>query len=399
MQSTARLPFNACLLDSGLSGLMRRHKRVCAWTNRVCVWTVAAGLVFSQSMSGDAGDRYDVIRSGRAMGTHLTMSVSAKNRETALAASELARAAIERAETRLSTWRVGSELDRLNRTPVGEWVAVSAELELDLEVALDLARLTGSAFDPVIGSLVAAWDLRGNGAIPDRLRLGAAIENTGHELVELDDGRVRRLQAGATIEEGGFGKGAGLRDAVTAALAAGAECVRLDLGGQLIMTSPCGPETIDIADPRDRRAVVGSVVVEGVSVATSGNSVRSLEVGDIQVGHLLDPRIGRPARDWGSVTVIARDPLKADCLATALFVMGPERGLTWVDGIEDVEAVFAVIDDDRNVILRSTSGIVVRPIVDDDRKGLDRHASVWPEENEHSPPSQKPVGPSIISFE
>jgi thiamine biosynthesis lipoprotein len=333
------------------------------------------------------------------MGTQLTMSVSAKNRETALAASELARAAIERAETRLSTWRVGSELDRLNRTPVGEWVAVSPELELDLEAALDLARITGGAFDPVIGSLVAAWDLRGNGAIPDRLRLGAAIENTGHELVELDDGHVRRLQAGATIEEGGFGKGAGLRDAVTAALAAGAECIRLDLGGQLIMTSGCGPRTIDIADPRDRKAIVGSVVVEGVSVATSGNSVRGLEVGGLRVGHLLDPRIGRPAHDWGTVTVIARDPVQADCLATALFVMGPEDGLIWADGLDDVEAVFAVVDHDRSVILRSTSGIVVQPIVDENRAGPDRHASMNPDGSEHRPYSQSPAGLSIISFE
>lgn len=356
-------------------------------------------LACGQPLIGEAGDRRDVTRSGRAMGTQFTMSVSAKDRETALAASELSLAAIERAETRLSTWRVGSELDQLNRAPVGEWVAVSPELELDLEVALDLARLTGGAFDPVIGSLVAAWDLRGDGAIPDRQRLGAAIENAGHELVELDGGYVRRLRVGATIEEGGFGKGAGLRDAVSASLAAGAECVRLDLGGQLMMTSPCGPETIHIADPRDRNAVVGSVVVEGVSVATSGNSVRNLEVGGIQVGHLLDPRIGRPAHDWGSVTAIARDPLQADCLATALFVMGPDRGLTWVDGIEDVEAVFAVIDDDRNVVLRSTSGIVVRPIVDDHGEGLDRHASTTLIAHEHGPPDQEPTDRSSISFE
>ena len=63
------------------------------------------------------------------------------------------------------------------------------------------------------------------------------------------------------------------------------------------------------------------------SVSTSGNSERGRRVGGRRIGHLLDPRSGRPARDFGSVTVIAPSALAADILSTAFFVLGPEEGL------------------------------------------------------------------------
>ena len=57
-------------------------------------------------------------------------------------------------------------------------------------------------------------------------------------------------------------------------------------------------------------------------------------------GHIIDPRSGVPVEDWGAVTVIASDPVAADCLSTALFVMGPERGIEWLQGRPEIEAVF-----------------------------------------------------------
>ncbi|MEQ9569725.1 MAG: FAD:protein FMN transferase, partial [Longimicrobiales bacterium] len=53
-----------------------------------------------------------------------------------------------------------------------------------------------------------------------------------------------------------------------------------------------------------------------------------------------DPRTGHPAAFDGSVTVIAEDPMVADILSTALFVLGPEAGRTLVDGLPGVDAVW-----------------------------------------------------------
>ena len=67
------------------------------------------------------------------------------------------------------------------------------------------------------------------------------------------------------------------------------------------------------------------------SVATSAGSERDLSVNGTRVGHILDPRTGRPAPFRGSVTVWAERALMADVLSTALYVMGPDEGLRWAD--------------------------------------------------------------------
>jgi len=122
---------------------------------------LAVGLLVATGVSsGHETDMEKVIRSAHAMGTRLTLEVSAPDRAMALAASEAALDAVEVAEARLSTWRRGSELDRLNRAVVGEWVGVSPELARELAIALEWAVQTDGAFDPVVGSLVSAWELR-----------------------------------------------------------------------------------------------------------------------------------------------------------------------------------------------------------------------------------------------
>jgi thiamine biosynthesis lipoprotein len=52
-----------------------------------------------------------------------------------------------------------------------------------------------------------------------------------------------------------------------------------------------------------------------------------VNAGGVRIGHLLDPRTGRPAPDFGSATAVAESGLVADILSTAFFVIGPREGL------------------------------------------------------------------------
>lgn len=287
------------------------------------------------------------------MGTRLRLAVSACDRTTALVASEFALDAVAAVEWRLSTWRPGTELARLNRSPVGTWITITPELASDLVVARHWWRETGGAFDPGVASLVRAWDLRGDGRTPSVAGLERARGSAGFGSIELAGNLARRVDGEFGIEEGGFGKGIALRDAAAAALAAGAACVDLDFGGQFLLKGACAERTIGIADPRRRDHVVAELVLSSGSVATSGASERFVEVDGQILGHIVDPATGRPVSNWGSVTVVADDPVTADCLATALFVMGPERGLEWAGGRTDVLAVFAVVEGE-DLSLRST---------------------------------------------
>jgi thiamine biosynthesis lipoprotein len=279
------------------------------------------------------------------MGTEAEVRVAAAERSAALAASEAAVRALEAAEARLSTWTEASELARLNRAPAGEPIALSAELAAELAAAEACRRETGGAFDAGVGPLVDAWGLRTGGRLPDPGELSAARAAVGGEGLELRDGAAVRRWPGLRIEEGGFGKGAALEAALAAAAAVpGAGSVWIDLGGQVAAWPSADGEPFDVvvAHPADRDRPLVALALDpaaGGSVATSGNSERGITVGGERRSHLLDPRTGEPAPDFGSVTVWAPTALRADCLSTGLYVLGPEAALAWAAERPGVEVV------------------------------------------------------------
>ncbi len=69
------------------------------------------------------------------------------------------------------------------------------------------------------------------------------------------------------------------------------------------------------------------VALHGLSIATSGDARRHIKDGDRRLSHTLDPRTGWPVSDrLTSVTVFDLSCMKADALATALTVLGPDEG-------------------------------------------------------------------------
>lgn len=257
-----------------------------------------------------------------AMGTWLRIEAWGEERWPALTATELALRAVEACEGRLSTWIDDSEVSRFHAEAPGTRFQLSRETADELAAALEWRELTSGAFEPACGAWVA----------------GEADGALGQRTLHLEDRWLRRDDERTRLATGGWGKGAGL-DAALAVLAERDERVRLDLGGQLARTDGERPAPVQLAHPDRRDEVAYEVTWAWTSVATSGTSERDQ--------HLLDPATGAAAEDFGSVTVLVgadreRPCLAADALSTALFVLGPERGLELVEELDHVEAVFLV---------------------------------------------------------
>jgi thiamine biosynthesis lipoprotein len=104
-------------------------------------------------------------------------------------------------------------------------------------------------------------------------------------------------------------------------------------------------------------AVVG--LVNG-ALATSGNYRNAYEVDGQRVVHTMDPREGRPAvSDAASVSVVAPDCRTADGWATALMVLGTERGLAMVEARPELEALILQLDGP-DFVQRASSGMSAR---------------------------------------
>ena len=271
-----------------------------------------------------------VARTVYLMGTRTTLTVRASGRDGALQQLEHMVRSLEQTETELSTWRSDSVLSALNRHPVGEGVVVSAPVCRPWPELTAWHRETRGAFDPAVGALIDVWGLRGAGRMPSPTQLLAARALTGWAHLDFDavDCLVTRA-VDVTVDAGAFGKGAALRRLQQDY--GGADPWLVDLGGQVAVSDRSNAWPVAIAHPRRRGLAALEIRLAGGSLATSGGSERSHVVEGQVVGHILDPRSGRPVNRLGSVTVWHPDPLAADVLSTALYVLGPKAGLRYAE--------------------------------------------------------------------
>lgn len=268
-----------------------------------------------------------------AMGTRLSIRIDGDSQAQLASASETALMECARIEAACSTWKTDSVFSLLNGAK-GQPVSLDREWLDLLSRALAWSRRTEGAFDPALFSLLTAYGVRKGGCAPSETELARARAASGAEHLHLDfKSGSARLEKGAGIEEGGFAKGYALDRMKNQVVSSGVRSGCLDFGGQLLAFG--WAMDVSIADPKDRTLPRFSISLLNASLASSGLSEHGR--------HIVDPRNGLLCGDWGSVSVIAPSGLDADCLSTALYVLGPDKGLAWARR-HHIAAIFLLND-------------------------------------------------------
>lgn len=244
-------------------------------------------------------------------------------------------AAVDRVDDQMSTWKPGSDLNRLNAAPVGRWIDLPAELATVLDAALAVGEASDGAFDIGVGDLVKAWGFGAGAGAPDpvaaaaaaRLRTGAAPKT-----LELDRvNRRARKHAALRLDLSGIAKGFGVDELGRVMAAAGIPSWLVGIDGEMLArgTKPDGrPWAIAHESPREGvRAIAGILELADCAVATSGDYRHVRAVDGRRVSHTMDPRRNTPlVSDLASVTVLADTCMAADAWATAILVAGATAG-------------------------------------------------------------------------
>lgn len=241
--------------------------------------------------------------------------------------------AVDEVDAQMSLWRADSDLLRLNAAPPGDWVALPAQLMAVLALALRIGRASGGAFDIGVGDAVAAWGFGPAPADPERIARTLHVPRPpAHELLELDPARGRaRKRAPVVLDLNGIAKGHGVDRLVATLRAHGINAALAGIDGELraMGLRPDGsawPIAVEAPDPA-RRAARAVLALQDAAVATSGDYRHRVRVGGRELSHTMDPRRGGPLPDPpASVTVVAPDCASADAWASALMVLGAERG-------------------------------------------------------------------------
>lgn len=244
-----------------------------------------------------------------------------------------ARARIDDLESRWSRFRPDSDLSRLNAA-AGRPVAIAPVTAALLLRAVDAWRVTGGRFDPTILPALrdAGYDRTFTALhAPDPWAEVAADDDLparpapGLGGLELTPGHAR-LPRGVEIDPGGIGKGLAADLVVEELLDAGADGALVNLGGDLRVagTGPDGGAWGVAVEHPDRGHVADLALVVGAVATSTPRRRRWVHRGGIH-HHVIDPATGRPARELpAAVTVVAGEAWRAEVLATAALLTGPD---------------------------------------------------------------------------
>ncbi len=293
------------------------------------------------------------------MGTLVSVTAFADDGEAARRALDDAFAEMERIEAATSRYAPDSGVNAVNsRGPGEETTHIDLDVSQVIARSLFISQATGGAFDVTVAPVFDLWDFEEGAEPPEREEVERALEWIGYRQIVLHPTSGHLIMPlDVTIDLDGIAKGYAVDKAHRHLRTSGAFTgAILDAGGDIrFLGSPPdgGPWQVGIKHPR-REGLLGVVSTEGGSVATSGDYQHWFEFGGARYHHIIDPATGYPARGVMSVTVLTERCMDADALATALFVLGPRRGLRLVEAMEDVEALFVTGEEAVDEVLLSS---------------------------------------------
>jgi thiamine biosynthesis lipoprotein len=269
--------------------------------------------------------------------------------------------AVARVDDQMSTWKPESDLVRLNEAAPGVWVPVPAELMFVLTKGLEIGRASDGAFDIGLGDLVNAWGFGPAGAKPNSMAIQTCLRENReptHEVLELDvGGRRARKKGQVQLDLSGIAKGFAVDEMMRVVEAIGIENALVSLDGELKARGslPDGtPWAVAVEKPDyHTRSPLGVITLWDAAIATSGDYRKWVDVGQSRLSHTMDRLRGGPAKNTvASVSVIAGSCVEADAWATALLVLGQNKGRILAER-RNLDALF---------IVRSAHGLFQSPV-------------------------------------
>ncbi len=271
---------------------------------------------------------------GPTMGTRYSVVFYARPGSALQPLHEQLQQAVNEVDRQMSTWKPGSDICRFNNAAVEVWVDLPAEMLSVIRAAIEIGQASNGAFDIGVGDIVNAWGFGPSGRRPDGARIDAAeaAARPGFATLDLDwEGRRLRKRSPIAIDLSGIAKGFGVDQLAHVLERAGITDYLVSIDGEMRASGakPGGmPWAVGVERPhRQTREVAGVVELKDCAIATSGDYRHWVSKDGRDYSHTIDPASGRPADSKvASVTVLADDCMSADAWATALMVLGEERG-------------------------------------------------------------------------
>ncbi|MBW2442504.1 MAG: FAD:protein FMN transferase [Deltaproteobacteria bacterium] len=291
---------------------------------------------------------------GRTMGTtyHIKVVTGAAGSVTGL--KEKIDRRLAQINQVFSTYIKDSEISRFNSLKqADEKFRVSDDFIRVMRVAAEIYQLSGGAWDGTVNPLVDLWGFGPTQRLPKKppaAEITALKQKIGFDRirVEAPNFLVKKMAA-VTLDLNSIAKGFAV-DQISELLAAkGFENYLVEIGGEVYAAGVrADGKNWRVGINRPQKDAAFDEVYKAVSIAnrafaTSGDYRNFFEIDGVRYSHVIDPRSGYPVSNGVvSVSIIAGNCTLADGLATAIMVLGAEKGIQLVNRLENTECLIVV---------------------------------------------------------
>ena len=293
---------------------------------------------------------------GNTMGTTYSIKVAGKNSKSFnyddLTIQNKIDSLLVDINLKMSTYIDSSEISKFNSLQDTTWFSISPDLAIVFKEALKVGLETDGSFDITVGPLVNLWGFGPPASkedLPSDSDIKKALSETGYQNLRLsvDPPAIKKLLPDIYCDLSAIAKGYGVDKVANLLEYLGFSNYLVEIGGE-VRTSGTNQDgekwRVGILSPEMNGGIYKVLHLSEQSMATSGDYFNFFEVNHVKYSHTIDPRTGKPVtHNLASVTVLHSSCMVADAYATALSVLGPERGFQFATKM-NLSALFIVRD-------------------------------------------------------
>ncbi|MEP0132275.1 MAG: FAD:protein FMN transferase [Eudoraea sp.] len=303
------------------------------------------GILTMTSVCGQAKRNVTVKRSVKLMGSPFEFTVVTQNEEIGYINLEEAIAEVKRIERLISSWDPESETSEINRNAGSKPVKVSFELYKLIERSIQISEITDGAFDITVAAMEGVWKFDGSMSMfPTPEQISRAVSKVGYKKIILNstENTVFLKEKGMKIGFGAIGKGYAADQVKELLVSKQVPAGMINASGDISTwgTKASGEKwLIGVDHPRSNGKIFTWIPLIESSVSITGNLDRYITFNGKKYPHYIDPISGYPTTGISKVTIFAKSAELCDALATAVYILGKEKGISLINQLGDTEVI------------------------------------------------------------
>ena len=310
---------------------------------------------------------------GRTMGTTYQVKVVTGHSQSISGLKEKIDTRLEEINQSMSTYKEDSEISRFNASQqMGTAFKISNDFYQVMKTAQTIYQQSGGAWDGTVNPLVDLWGFGRAGrktTVPQQKDISELLPDIGFKNIEIvASGYLVKKRPTVTLDLSSIAKGYGVDQLADVVRKEGYQNYLVEIGGEVFASGYRKDGKlwrIGINRPKIDAAfddVYKVINLHNKAFATSGDYRNFFVVDGIRYSHIIDPRTGYPVSNGVvSATIISETCIFADGLATAIMVMGADRGLDLINRLEGTEGLIIVEKQDGSLVPYYSKGFGVDP--------------------------------------